>query len=63
MKVKVCLVEGVEGNSIQINDYRICGPKAWGGGKVLKTWDAEAKDILKAIERKLTETGQEGKKL
>ena len=38
---KVCtleLVNGVEGQSLYINDYRIAGKKPWGGGTVVKTW-------------------------
>lgn len=29
--VRVCLVQGVEGPSCYINDYRVCGNKPWGG--------------------------------
>ena len=46
---KVVFVRGVEGPSIYINDYRICGNKPWGGGDVIHTWTATAKDILTAI--------------
>lgn len=49
MKVKVRYVQGVEGPHIQINDYRICGPKAWGGGNILLEWEADSDDILRAI--------------
>lgn len=34
-RVKITFVQGVEGKSCYINDYRVCGPKPWGGGKVL----------------------------
>lgn len=42
--------QGVEGNSIYLNDYRIAGPKPWGGGKVLKKWTVTRADIFRAIE-------------
>jgi len=32
------IIQGVGGLCITINDYRICGNKAYGGGTVLKTW-------------------------
>ncbi len=40
---------GVEGNSLYINDYRVCGPKPWGGGKVLKEWKIIPEDLERAI--------------
>ncbi len=43
------LVEGVEGNSIYLNDYRIAGPKPWGGGRVLHSWEVTAADIRNAL--------------
>lgn len=36
--VHVVLVDGVEGEALYINNYRIAGPKPWGGGEVLKEW-------------------------
>lgn len=41
-------VAGVEGNSIYLNDFRIAGPKPWGGGKILKEWKVDLSDILEA---------------
>lgn len=49
MKVKVIYVNGVEGNSLYINDYRVAGPKPWGGGRTVEEWDVEASLILKAL--------------
>lgn len=46
------LIQGVEGNSLYLNDYRIAGPKPWGGGQVLKTWDVDPADIRKALKLK-----------
>jgi len=48
-KFKLMLVKGVEGNCIYLNDYRICGPKPWGGGRIIKTWKVEKEDIERAI--------------
>jgi hypothetical protein len=49
MKVKLDLVEGVEGQCIYLNDRRICGPKPWGGGRTIKTWDVEVQRIEDAL--------------
>lgn len=51
------VVEGVEGPCLSINDYRVCGPKPWGGGRVAKSWKARGDDLLRAmyIEQKGTE--------
>lgn len=40
---------GVEGNSVYLNDYRIAGPKPWGGGEIIKEWSVRIEDILNAI--------------
>jgi len=32
-KLSLTLVDGVEGQSIYLNDYRIAGNKPWGGGQ------------------------------
>ncbi len=44
-KFDLILCEGVEGKSVYLNDYRIAGPKPWGGGKVLQAWKVSADDI------------------
>lgn len=49
-KIPIMHCAGVEGPSLYINNYRVCGPKPWGGGKVIKEWkDAEKGDILHAL--------------
>ena len=49
-KVPVMHCAGVEGPSLYINNFRVCGPKPWGGGSVVKEWkDAETGDILRAL--------------
>lgn len=46
--MKIIYCSGVEGNSLYINDYRICGPKPWGGGKIIKEWNITAiTDLLR----------------
>jgi hypothetical protein len=45
----VSLVSGVEGLSIYLNNYRIAGPKPWGGGKILHEFTATSKDIELAL--------------
>ena len=46
---KIRYVSGVEGNHIEINDMRVCGPKAWGEGRIIKEWDVKDEDILNAL--------------
>lgn len=48
--MKIEMIEGAEGNCICINNYRVAGPKPWGGGKVIKSWNTKADDIMKSIE-------------
>lgn len=43
------IIEGVEGKCISLNNYRIAGPKPWGGGKVSWKREISVKDILKAV--------------
>ena len=48
-KVQIDYVSGPTGPSLYINDYRVAGPKPWGGGKVLKSWKTDSKDILDSL--------------
>ena len=48
-KAKIELIGGVEGDSLYLNDFRICGNKPWGGGHPKKTWEMTIEDILTAI--------------
>ena len=48
-KVTIEIVNGCEGKSVYINDYRVAGSKPWGGGTVERSWTANKKDILKAL--------------
>lgn len=47
--VKIEIVSGVEGQSLYLGDYRIAGPKPWGGGTVVKTFTARRKDVEEAM--------------
>jgi hypothetical protein len=47
---KVSLVKGVEGLALYINDSRVCGPKPWGGGPVLREWtEVDLTEALKGV--------------
>lgn len=48
--VTIELIQGVAGLSISINDFRICGPKPLGGGKIYKKWKVPAKRFREEIE-------------
>ena len=47
----ICIdeVKGCEGNCITMNDYRVAGPKPWGGGIVVKNWVADVDDVIMAL--------------
>lgn len=45
------LIAGVEGDSVYLNDYRIAGPKPWGGGRLKKKWKVRLEDIETVIKR------------
>lgn len=47
----ICIdeIRGCEGNCITINDYRVSGPKPWGGGVVVKNWIANVDDVIASL--------------
>ena len=51
--VRIEVVEGREGPCLLMNDYRVAGPKPWGGGKVNQRfqWDTTTKRLMEAISR------------
>lgn len=49
MEFEIAIVNGVAGNSISLNEYRIAGPKPWGGGTVEKKWIINSRDIAEAL--------------
>jgi len=48
--MKLLLVSGVEGPSVYLNDYRIAGPKPWGGGTIQREWNVERENVERALE-------------
>ena len=48
-KVNIAVIKGVEGFCLAINDYRVCGPKPWGGGSVVHEFEVDLHHILKAL--------------
>lgn len=48
-KVAVQFVEGVEGPSIYLKNFRIAGRKPWGGGTVKYSWTVPLTDIDRAL--------------
>jgi hypothetical protein len=51
---KVTIVAGVAGPSVYLNDYRIAGPKPWGGGRVVAEYRADGDDVDRAMAGKET---------
>lgn len=47
--IEIVVLSGVEGPSIYIDNYRVAGPKPWGGGEITHEWKADKEDILRAI--------------
>lgn len=43
------IVRGVEGDCLVLDGTRICGPKPWGGGRVIKTFSTDG--IYEVIDR------------
>lgn len=48
-RVTVELISGVEGLAVYVNNYRITGPKPWGGGNVVKAWIVDRYLIEEAL--------------
>ena len=45
----ILFMAGVEGDSAYINDYRVAGPKPWGGGRVKWEGKLRLRDLSSAI--------------
>lgn len=54
--IEICVVSGSEGPHIELGNYRIAGPKAWGGGQILYQWKVSLSDIAQALRGKATVT-------
>ncbi len=48
-KIKFEVIKGVEGASLYINDYRVSGPKPWGGGTITNEFRVDREEINKAL--------------
>lgn len=44
-KVIFEILKGSEGNALLLNNNRIAGPKAWGGGIITDSWIVELKEL------------------
>lgn len=44
--IKIEVIKGVEDNCLVINDRRVSGPKPWGGGKVIMSFDVKQSEIM-----------------
>ena len=64
MKISIDVVSGPEGVALYVNDYRMTGPKPWGGGRVLHSFMVEADEVKQIIDKQklirceLVETGK-----
>lgn len=45
--MELVYVEGVEGNSLYLNERRIIGPKPWGGGPIIYRWKIKDVDVFR----------------
>lgn len=49
MTIHIMYVHGPEGNSLYINNYRVSGPKPWGGGTTIAEWNISYTDFKRAL--------------
>lgn len=49
MKIPIEQARGAEGHCLCINDTRVAGPKPWGGGTVVRSWDANVDGLATAL--------------
>lgn len=54
MKVKIEVVSGCEGPSLSIGDdrtgHRLAGPKPWGGGRAIHSFDVDVDELIREAE-------------
>ena len=48
-QVKIEVIEVVSGKSLYINDFRVSGPKPWGGGVVIESFTIDKTELKKAL--------------
>lgn len=51
--VNVCVIAGVEGHSLGIDDRRVAGPKPWGGGKIVHEFTVPLDSLVEALRGKV----------
>ncbi len=49
-KYLIEVISGPAGPSIYVNDYRVAGPKPWGGGDLLHKFIVEEDDLESGME-------------
>jgi len=59
-KLTVEVIRGVEGHCLGINNYRVAGPKPWGGGKVIHRFRCTADEALASTKEVVVWKGGKG---
>jgi len=52
--VVIEIIRGVEGDCVAINDFRVAGPKPWGGGRVIARFKTTKDKIEEAMRKNET---------
>jgi hypothetical protein len=47
--LSLTVVDGVDGPAVYLNDFRIAGPKPWGGDEIIYEFDVEVEDVITAM--------------
>ena len=47
--VIVEIIQGTAGPCVAINERRVAGPKAWGGGTVIMRWETTRAEIMASL--------------
>lgn len=50
-QVSVIFMDGVEGPSLYVNNFRVLGPKPWGGAPIVKEWIVERSVLIQDLKR------------
>jgi len=48
-KILIEVISGKLGQSLSINNMRVCGSKPLGGGSVIQKWNADRENIIRAL--------------
>ena len=48
-KINICVLQGSEGKSLYVNDYRVSGSKLWGGGKIIFEADVTKDELYQVL--------------